>query len=69
MSALKPFDRLPTLDYATILLVGTNESLQKQLAETILKEKQNLEINVHMSTSLPLPVETDHARPQIDLIA
>ncbi|XP_050811151.1 centromere protein M isoform X2 [Gopherus flavomarginatus] len=68
MSLVKPFDKLPTLNAATILLVGTDES-QQQLAEAILKEKKTFKINIHVATSLPLPAERDHIRPRIDLIA
>ncbi|KAH1185208.1 hypothetical protein KIL84_017957 [Mauremys mutica] len=69
MSLVKPFDKLPTLNSATILLVGTDESQQQQLAEAILKEKKTFKINIHVATSLPLPAERDHIRPRIDLIA
>ncbi|XP_032643069.1 centromere protein M [Chelonoidis abingdonii] len=69
MSLVKPFDKLPTLNAATILLVGTDESQQQQLAEAILKEKKTFKINIHVATSLPLPAERDHIRPRIDLIA
>ncbi|XP_007428496.1 centromere protein M isoform X2 [Python bivittatus] len=68
MSMLAAFGKLPTLNSATILLVGTNDIFQQQLAETILKEKQDLKINIHLAASLPLPVERDHIRPRIDLI-
>uniref|UniRef100_A0A8C5WT28 Centromere protein M n=1 Tax=Laticauda laticaudata TaxID=8630 RepID=A0A8C5WT28_LATLA len=68
MSVLSPFGKLPTLNSATILLVGTNDVFQQQLAETILKEKQDLKINIHLAASLPLPVERNHIRPRIDLI-
>ncbi|XP_039347649.1 centromere protein M isoform X2 [Mauremys reevesii] len=69
MSLVKPFDKLPTLNSATVLLVGTDESQQQQLAEAILKEKKTFKINIHVATSLPLPAERDHIRPRIDLIA
>ncbi|XP_066490192.1 centromere protein M [Tiliqua scincoides] len=68
MSTLTAFGKLPTLNSATILLVGTNEVFQQQLAETILTEKQDLKVNIHLTTSLPLPAERDHIRPRIDLI-
>ncbi|XP_063164666.1 centromere protein M isoform X1 [Candoia aspera] len=68
MSMLSAFGKLPTLNSTTILLVGTNDVFQQQLAETILKEKQDLKINIHLAASLPLPVERDHIRPRIDLI-
>ncbi|XP_044311418.1 centromere protein M [Varanus komodoensis] len=68
MSVLTAFGKLPTLNSATILLVGVNDILQQQLAEAILKEKQDFNINIHLTTSLPLPAERDHIRPRIDLI-
>ncbi|XP_059582338.1 centromere protein M isoform X1 [Alligator mississippiensis] len=49
-------------------LVGTDEDLQRQLAQTILKEKKDFKISIHLATSLPLPAERDHIRPRIDLI-
>ncbi|KAK9399869.1 centromere protein M [Crotalus adamanteus] len=67
MSTLSAFGKLPTLNSATILLVGTNV-FQQQLAETLLKERQDLKINIHLAASLPLPVERNHVRPRIDLI-
>nr|XP_056703371.1 centromere protein M [Euleptes europaea] len=68
MSTLTAFDKLPTLNSAAILLVGTDEIFQKQFAETILTETQDLKINIHLADSLPLPPERDHIRPRIDLI-
>ncbi|XP_062990723.1 centromere protein M [Elgaria multicarinata webbii] len=68
MSTLAAFGKLPTLNSATILMVGTNDALLQQLAETLLKEKQDLKINIHLTDSLPLPAERDHIRPRIDLI-
>ncbi|XP_015669015.1 centromere protein M [Protobothrops mucrosquamatus] len=68
MSTLSAFGKLPTLNSATILLVGTNDVFQQQLAETLLKERQDLKINIHLAASLPLPVERNHVRPRIDLI-
>ncbi|KAM3833558.1 centromere protein M [Vipera latastei] len=68
MSTLSAFGKLPTLNSATILLVGTNDVFQQQLAETLLKEKQDFKINIHLTASLPLPVERNHVRPRIDLI-
>ncbi|XP_039191537.1 centromere protein M isoform X2 [Crotalus tigris] len=50
-----------------VFLVGTNV-FQQQLAETLLKERQDLKINIHLAASLPLPVERNHVRPRIDLI-
>ncbi|KAM6303157.1 centromere protein M [Podargus strigoides] len=69
MAVLRPFDKLPVLSSATLLLVGSDEGLQKQLAEAILREQKNFRIHIHLATSLPLPSERDHLRPRIDLIA
>ncbi|XP_025958044.1 centromere protein M isoform X1 [Dromaius novaehollandiae] len=69
MAVVRPFDKLPALNSATVLLVGSDESLQQKLAEAILKEKKSFKISIHLATSLPLPSERDHLRPRIDLIA
>ncbi|XP_054023858.1 centromere protein M [Dryobates pubescens] len=68
MAVLRPFDKLPELNTATILLVGSDESLQGKLAEAMLREKNDFRINIHLAASLPLPSERDHLRPRIDLI-
>ncbi|CAI5785916.1 Centromere protein M [Podarcis lilfordi] len=68
MAALAAFAKLPAINSATVLLVGTNEDFQEQLAETMLKEKEDFKINIHLTRSLPLPAERDHIRPRIDLI-
>ncbi|KAM6306745.1 LOW QUALITY PROTEIN: centromere protein M-like [Podargus strigoides] len=69
MAVLRPFDKLPAFNSATLLLVGSDKDLQKQLAEAILREQKSFKINIHLATSLPLPSERDHLRPRIDLIA
>ncbi|XP_015716838.1 centromere protein M isoform X1 [Coturnix japonica] len=69
MAVLRPFDKLPDLNSATILLVGTESGVQRQLAEALLREKKDFCINIHLASSLPLPSERDHLRPRIDMIA
>ncbi|CAM9984166.1 unnamed protein product [Bubo scandiacus] len=69
MSVLRPFDKLPALNSAILLLVGSDEGLQQKLAEAVLREKKSFRINIRIATSLPLPSEGDHLRPRIDLIA
>ncbi|XP_025894089.1 centromere protein M isoform X2 [Nothoprocta perdicaria] len=69
MAAVRPFGKLPALNSAALLLVGSDEGAQQQLAEAILKEKKSFKISIHLATSLPLPSERDHLRPRIDLIA
>ncbi|XP_054242775.1 centromere protein M [Indicator indicator] len=68
MAVLRPFDKLPALNSATILLVGSDEGLQEKLAKAMLQEKKNFRLNIHLATSLPLPSERDHLRPRIDLV-
>ncbi|XP_057648284.1 centromere protein M isoform X1 [Chionomys nivalis] len=66
MSVLRPMDKLPDLNRATILLVGTEDALLQQLAESMLKDDCASELRVHLANSLPLP--SDVNRPRIDLI-
>ncbi|XP_071588463.1 centromere protein M [Heliangelus exortis] len=68
MAVLRPFDKLPALNSAALLLVGSDEGLQMKLAEAILREKKDFKISIHLATSLPLPAEGDQLRPRIDLI-
>ncbi|XP_030815984.1 centromere protein M [Camarhynchus parvulus] len=68
MAVLRPFSMLPQLNSGVLLLVGSDEALQRQLAEAILQEKRDFNISIHLATSLPLPSERDHLRPSIDLV-
>uniref|UniRef100_A0A8B9F413 Centromere protein M n=1 Tax=Amazona collaria TaxID=241587 RepID=A0A8B9F413_9PSIT len=68
MAVLRPFDKLPVLNSATLLLVGSEDGVQQELAKAMLREKKSFKINIHLATSLPLPSEGDHLRPRIDLI-
>ncbi|XP_036787336.1 centromere protein M isoform X3 [Manis pentadactyla] len=66
MSVLRPLDKLPVLNTATILLVGTDDGLLQQLANSMLQEDCASELKVHLAKSLPLPSNVN--RPRIDLI-
>ncbi|XP_012493573.1 PREDICTED: centromere protein M isoform X2 [Propithecus coquereli] len=66
MSVLRPMDKLPGLNTATILLVGTEDALLQQLADSMLKEDCASELKVHLARSLPLSANVN--RPRIDLI-
>ncbi|XP_069766100.1 centromere protein M isoform X3 [Narcine bancroftii] len=68
MAAMRPFDRHPDLNTATLLLVGVEGLHLDQLAAAILKGNRSFEVNVHLAKRLPLPVENEHIRPRIDLI-
>ncbi|XP_072452393.1 centromere protein M isoform X7 [Notamacropus eugenii] len=69
MALLRPLDKLPILDVATILLLGAEETLLKQLAMTIVQLCEGTaKIQVHMASCLPLPTDRECFRPRIDLI-
>ncbi|XP_059672903.1 centromere protein M isoform X2 [Gavia stellata] len=46
MAVVRPFDKLPALNSAVFLLVGSDEGLQQKLAEAILREKKNFKISI-----------------------
>ncbi|XP_045410747.1 centromere protein M isoform X2 [Lemur catta] len=50
MSVLRPLDKLPGLNTATILLVGTEDALLQQLADSMLKEDCASELKVLQNT-------------------
>nr|XP_040133228.1 centromere protein M isoform X4 [Ictidomys tridecemlineatus] len=66
MSVLRPLDKLPGLNTATVLLVGSEDALLQQLADSMLKEDCASELRVHLAKALPLPSNVN--RPRIDLI-
>ncbi|XP_007939904.1 centromere protein M [Orycteropus afer afer] len=66
MSVLRPLDKLPRLNTATILLVGTEDAVLQQLADSMLKESCTSQLMIHLARSLPLP--SDGNRPRLDLI-
>ncbi|XP_059103614.1 centromere protein M isoform X2 [Peromyscus eremicus] len=66
MSVLRPMDKLPDLNGATVLLVGREDALLQRLAESMLKDHCASELRVHLANSLPLPSNVN--RPRIDLI-
>ncbi|XP_077575336.1 centromere protein M [Stigmatopora nigra] len=67
MSLLKPFNRIPQLNSAAILLVTQEEEFQQRIAESLVKETA-VTLNVRLARSLPLPFEQQPTRPRIDLV-
>ncbi|XP_024914046.1 centromere protein M isoform X2 [Cynoglossus semilaevis] len=67
MSILKPFNKLPSLNSASILLVENEEQFQQSLAEAIVKDT-DFTVNVRLAKYLPLPIENEETRPRIDLV-
>ncbi|KAM4721605.1 centromere protein M [Rhinophrynus dorsalis] len=68
MATVKCFDKLPMLNTAAILLVGTEESHRELLASAMLKEPKKFAVTIHMAQSLPLPYEREHLRPRFDMV-
>ncbi|OCT85382.1 hypothetical protein XELAEV_18023549mg [Xenopus laevis] len=68
MATIRPFDKMPMLNAAALLLVGTEESHREQLASAMLKEPKTFEVKIHMAQSLPLPYEREHLRPRFDMV-
>ncbi|XP_040842831.1 centromere protein M isoform X1 [Ochotona curzoniae] len=66
MSVLRPLDKLPGLNTATVLLVGTDDAVLQQLADSMLQKNCTSELRVHLAMSLPLP--SSLSRPRIDLV-
>lgn len=67
MSLLKPFNKLPDLNTANILLVENEEQFHQSLADAMVEETSII-VNVRLAKSLPLPMENDESRPRIDLV-
>ncbi|XP_075688390.1 centromere protein M isoform X1 [Rhinoderma darwinii] len=65
---LKPFDKMPVLNVATLLLVGSEEGYRELIAKAILREMGTFEVKIHMTASLPLAFEREHLRPRFDMI-
>ncbi|KAM8974730.1 centromere protein M [Pelodytes ibericus] len=68
MSHLRPFDKMPILNTAAVLLVGSEESGLEQVANAMLKKPKNFEVKIHMAQTLPLHYESEHLRPRFDLV-
>lgn len=67
-AVLKPYDKMPALNVAAVLLVGSEEGHREVIANAILKEMRDFEVKIHMTASLPLAFERDHLRPRFDMI-
>ncbi|KAG8436411.1 hypothetical protein GDO86_007491 [Hymenochirus boettgeri] len=68
MATVRPYDKMPMLNAAAVLLIGTEESHREQLADAMLKEPKTFEVKIHMAQSLPLPYEREHLRPRFDMV-
>ncbi|XP_062304200.1 centromere protein M [Osmerus eperlanus] len=68
MSVLKPFNKLPELNTANILLVENEEQFQQKLADAIVQQEKTVNVIVRLAKNLPLPMENEESRPRIDLV-
>ncbi|XP_056379684.1 centromere protein M isoform X2 [Hyla sarda] len=64
-AVLRPFEKIPALNVATVLLVGSEESHRELIANAMLKERTDFAVKIHMTTALPLPFEREHLRPRM----
>ncbi|XP_061080738.1 centromere protein M [Conger conger] len=67
--SLKPFNKLPELNTANVLLVENEALFQEKLADAIVLLENNVNVKVRLARSLPLPLENAENRPRIDLVA
>ncbi|XP_016145297.1 centromere protein M [Sinocyclocheilus grahami] len=68
MALLTPYSKVPELNTATVLLVENEEELQSKLANALVRNENDFNVNVRLARKLPLPVENKESRPRIDLI-
>ncbi|XP_033759567.1 centromere protein M-like [Pecten maximus] len=65
---LKPFDKLPLLHTATILLIGSEGVGKHDLAKSIVGIDTDVSYQVRTTVSLPLPSIKEPSRPRIDFV-
>eukprot|EP00057_Strongylocentrotus_purpuratus_P010350 XP_011664824.1 PREDICTED: centromere protein M [Strongylocentrotus purpuratus] len=65
---LHPFNKLPELNSAVVLLIGFQSIKKKELAEAMVALNTEFCLQVRTATQLPLPSINDEQRPKIDLI-
>ncbi|XP_075070995.1 centromere protein M [Mixophyes fleayi] len=68
MATLRPYDKMPMVNAAAILLVGSEESHLELMAGAMLKEPKTFEVKIHTAPALPLPYERDPVRPRFDMV-
>ncbi|XP_030635729.1 centromere protein M [Chanos chanos] len=68
MALLTPFNKMPELNTANILLVENEEQFQTKLADVIVNYEKQINVNVRLARKLPLPIENADTRPRIDLV-
>ncbi|XP_063301030.1 centromere protein M-like [Pelobates fuscus] len=68
MSELRPFDKLPLLNTAGVLLLGSEEGCRERVARALLQAPKPFQVKIHMAPGLPLPPEGEHRRPRFDLV-
>ncbi|XP_017539226.1 centromere protein M [Pygocentrus nattereri] len=68
MALLTPYSKIPELNTATVLLVENEEQFQSRLADAIVQQEKDINVNVRLARKLPLPVENSETRPRIDLV-
>lgn len=67
-SILHPFNKLPDLNSAVILLVGFQSIKKQELARSIVELSTHFSLQVRTAAQLPLPSSSNDQRPKIDLV-
>ncbi|XP_026887292.2 centromere protein M isoform X2 [Electrophorus electricus] len=68
MALLTPYSKIPELNTATILLIENEERFQTKLADAIVQQEKDVNVNVRLARKLPLPLENGDSRPRVDLV-
>ncbi|XP_076845449.1 centromere protein M isoform X1 [Brachyhypopomus gauderio] len=68
MALLTPYNKIPELNTATILLIENEEHFQTKLADAIVQQEKDINVNVRLARKLPLPLENGDTRPRVDLV-
>ncbi|XP_067044919.1 centromere protein M-like [Acropora muricata] len=62
------FTKLPDKCQATVLFVGSTGIGKRKVAKSMLGLRSDFAFQIRMSSSLPIPSDTENTRPRIDFI-
>jgi len=68
VNILSRFTKLPDKNQATVLFVGVKGIGKHRIARSMLGIHTDFSLQIRVATSLPLPEDTENARPRIDFI-
>ncbi|XP_071813324.1 centromere protein M-like isoform X2 [Apostichopus japonicus] len=65
---LRPLQKIPQPQTATILIVGADGTPKKEFAESMLNTIASYKLQIRLAKYLPLPIANDDQRPNLDFI-